>query len=274
MGNGSIFLKPRLAILLKISMFHSAKKLCQPLTRIVSLVPSQTELLFDLGLENAIIGITKFCVHPLNGRQNKTIIGGTKDVRISTIKSLQPDLIIANKEENVKDQVQLLSEEFPVFVTDVYNLTSALKMINSIAQITNTETKAAELIKSIRSDFENLPNYPKIKAAYLIWRAPYMTVGGDTFINDMMSYSGFENVFSGKTRYPEITIEEIKLMDCQVLMLSTEPYPFKQKHIAELQIQLPGIKIMLVDGEMFSWYGTRLLYATNYFKSLRAILGL
>lgn len=255
-------------------IYYTPSNFNGPFNRIVSLVPSQTELLFYLGLEDCVIGLTKFCVHPPTLLQTKTIIGGTKDVRLSVIKSLKPDLIIANKEENIKEQVELLSEEFPVFVTDVNDFDAAIQMIKDIGQITNTDNKAVGLVQDIEQNFKAFQFQSNIKAAYLIWRTPYMTIGGETFINAMMNLCGFNNVFANKLRYPEVTIEAIKLMDCQVLLLSTEPYPFKQKHADELQIQLPGVKIILVDGEMFSWYGSRLLHAAEYFKSLRDRLGL
>jgi len=237
--------------------------------KLVSLVPSQTELLFDLGLEEEVIGITKFCVHPEHWFQNKTRVGGTKTVNIEKIKQLQPDLIIANKEENVKEQVEELEKHFPVFVTDVNTLDEAYQMIYQIGRLTQKESRGEEIIKQVNEGFSQLQttNY-KLHTAYLIWKDPYMTVGGDTFIDDMLYYNGFINVFSSRTRYPEITIGDIQNANCELLLLSSEPYPFKQKHIDELHEQLPDTKILLVDGEMFSWYGSRLLKASSYFNQL------
>ena len=242
-------------------------------SRIISLVPSQTELLHYLGLENETIAITKFCVHPEAWFRNKTRIGGTKAIDIEKIKALQPDLIIANKEENVKEQVEMLAEHFPIWVTDVNNLTDAYRMINDIGLLTGMENAASELVNAIEikfdSVFQTLSINKGIPTVYLIWKDPYMTIGGDTFISNMLETAGLMNVFSNQTRYPEITVSQLRTTNCELILLSSEPYPFEQKHIDELQRELPGIKIILVDGEMFSWYGSRLLLAPDYFTCLR-----
>jgi len=245
--------------------------------RIISLVPSQTELLYHLDLDTETVGITKFCIHPQSWFKTKERVGGTKTINLTKIKSLNPDLIIANKEENVKAQIEELAKDYPVWLTDVNNLTDALKMIADIGKLTGKSTMADALINSISKAFKDIPKTESpLKTAYLIWRKPYMTVGGDTYINDMLLHVGFENIFSDKKRYPEIHIEDLPIahpqdpVGCQLLLLSSEPYPFKQKHIDELRSQLPGTKILLVDGEMFSWYGSRLLQAPDYFKQLIA----
>jgi len=241
--------------------------------RIISLVPSQTELLADLGLENQTIAITKFCVHPATWLKTKERVGGTKTVNLNKIRQLQPDLIIANREENVKEQVEQLASNYPVWLTDINNLQDAWQMIEDIGVLTGTPEKAVSIAGRIRKDFESLhPVLPTLKTAYLIWRKPFMTIGGDTFINDMLLYCGFENVFAHKTRYPEIQIEDLRTANCQLLLLASEPYPFSADHIYELQQSLPGTKIMLADGEMFSWYGSRLLKSVAYFKELIAAI--
>jgi ABC-type Fe3+-hydroxamate transport system substrate-binding protein len=239
--------------------------------RILSLVPSQTELLYDLGLDEAVIGITKFCVHPDSWFRNKTRVGGTKNLDIEKIKQLRPDLIIANKEENVKEQVEVLQQIAPAWVSDVNDLYDALSMIASIGRITGTITKAQALIDNIRNSFTQLPTVISnlSTATYLIWKDPYMTVGGDTFISDMMRHAGFVNVFADKKRYPEITPEDIRHSQCELVMLSSEPYPFKETHISELKSLLPDQKFIIADGEMFSWYGSRLQHAPGYFSKLR-----
>lgn len=239
--------------------------------RIVSLVPSQTELLHFLGLEAETIAITKFCVHPKEWLGSKKIIGGTKNIHAEQIKNLHPDLIIANKEENVKEQVELLAKGLPVWLTDVNNLAGALQMIQDIGQLTNTSGKAKKLVENIAAGFSQLQiNKAAIPTAYLIWRNPFMTIGGDTFINDMLSRCGLQNIFADKTRYPIISIPGLKEAGCRLLLLSSEPYPFNQKHIEELQVFLPETIILLADGEIFSWYGSRLLAAPDYFKKLMA----
>ena len=240
--------------------------------RIISLVPSQTELLFYLGLDQEVTGITKFCVHPLHWFQTKTKVGGTKQIKMEIIHQLRPDLIIANKEENEKEQVEKLLAEYPVWVSDVHTLDDAKSMIREIGMLTGKENKATALVKDINSLLQELKyEIPAgmLRAAYLIWRKPYMTVGGNTFIDSMMKIAGFENVFNQYRRYPQVTIEELQSLHCELLLLSSEPFPFKQKHIKELQSFFPDTKIILVDGEMFSWYGSRLLLVAEYFQKLR-----
>jgi ABC-type Fe3+-hydroxamate transport system, periplasmic component len=236
-------------------------------SRIVSLVPSQTELLSTLGLDEQVVGITKFCVYPQHWFRTKTRVGGTKTVHPEIIDALQPDLILANKEENVKEQVESLAEKYPVWISDVHDLDSALAMMEQFGFMTGTSEKATRLIIDIKNRFSALPAiHHKIPTAYLIWRNPYMTIGGDTFIHDMLHRCGLQNVFGHLPRYPAVTIEELKA--CQLLLLSSEPYPFKQQHIDELLAQLPGTTILLTDGELFSWYGSRLLHAPAYFAAL------
>jgi ABC-type Fe3+-hydroxamate transport system substrate-binding protein len=235
--------------------------------RIVSLVPSITELLYTLQLDDQVTGITKFCIHPNNWFREKTRVGGTKAVKTDVIHELQPDLIIANKEENVKEQIEELAEHYPVWVTDVNNLADAMEMIEQIGAITSTQPRAARLISQINAAFSDLQHKDQqLNAGYLIWRNPYMTIGKDTFIHDMLARCGFKNIFDNTTRYP--AIDTWQLAQCDLLLLSSEPYPFQQKHIDELQGELPNTRIILVDGEMFSWYGSRLLHAPAYFTNL------
>jgi ABC-type Fe3+-hydroxamate transport system substrate-binding protein len=240
-------------------------------TRIISLVPSQTELLHFLELELETIGITKFCVHPASWHRKKIKIGGTKNIDVEKIISLEPDLIIANKEENVKDQVEKLALDFNVWVTDVNNLNDAIRMITDIGILTKKEIKANALTRLIKNEFteDNVEKYVQKNVAYLIWKDPYMTIGGDTFINNMLLQSGFKNMFDDKLRYPEVTIELLQSLKPEYIFLSSEPYPFSNKHLEELKSALPDSKIILVNGEMFSWYGPRLLQAANYFNQLR-----
>ncbi len=237
--------------------------------KIISLVPSQTELLYELGLEHETIAITRFCIHPKKWFDQKTRIGGTKALDIDKIAALKPDLIIANKEENVKEQVEQLAEHFRVWVTDVNDLHSACQMISDIGHLTGKAEKAAQLLIAIQNEFEKIQlPLQKRRTAYLIWKDPYMTIGGDTFIHDMLVKAGMENVFEDQQRYPEISITELKEKKCDQVLLSSEPYPFREKHILELKENLPGVQIRLVDGEMFSWYGSHLLKAPEYFNNL------
>jgi ABC-type Fe3+-hydroxamate transport system substrate-binding protein len=246
----------------------------QPPRRIVSLVPSQTELLHDLGLESEVAGITKFCVHPDAWFRSKERIGGTKTVNADKVRALHPDLVLANKEENVREQVEALALEFPTWSSDISTLEEALDAIGQIGRLVHREPEARKLVTRILDAFEDLDpifeNRPE--AGYLIWKDPWMTVGHDTFIHDMMERLGLHNAFSDRSRYPEISIDELRA--CEYLLLSSEPFPFNQSHIDELQAQLPQAKILLVDGELFSWYGSRLLHTPPYFEQLRHELGL
>ncbi|HTS45917.1 MAG TPA: helical backbone metal receptor [Puia sp.] len=248
--------------------------------KIVSLVPSQTELLYDLGLDDEIAGITRFCVRPSQWSQQKIKVGGTKKADIQKIQAIAPDLILANKEENSREQIEELAKQFPVWLSNIASLEDALQMIESVGELTGRHQQAIEMSAKIRRQFaafkEEVQRFQSYvtRAAYLIWRNPYMSAGGDTFINEMMKYCGFKNIFDSLPRYPEIQIDELKINSgdesggCQLLLLSSEPYPFAQKHIDELQPHLPGTKIILADGEMFSWYGSRLLHAPDYFRKL------
>lgn len=242
--------------------------------RIISLVPSITELLYHLGLSNEVVGITKFCVHPNEWFLTKPRIGGTKNIHIEKIKALAPTLVIANKEENVKEQVEAVAAFTKVHLTDVSNFEDALKMIEEIGSITSTQEKASIFINAINNNFDELSKLSttqqlqSIPCAYLIWQNPYMTIGGDTYISDLLKKIGFVNVFANDARYPSISLSDIEQSNCKVIFLSSEPYPFKQMHIDHLQKYFPNKLIMLVDGEMFSWYGSRLIDAAAYFKSL------
>lgn len=235
--------------------------------KIISLVPSITETLFDLGLSEAeIIGRTKFCIHPENRVKNIAVIGGTKNLNIEKIKALKPDLIVANKEENRKEDVEELQKYFKVLVTNISTLEDNYYLLKNLGNILNRQETAQKFNIKIYEVFQNFSDLPKKKCAYLIWQNPYMTVGSDTFIHDILDKVGFENIFKHHKRYPEISVEDLKTAD--YIFLSSEPFPFQQKHIDELQKELPDAKIFLVDGEAFSWYGTRLAKCEGYFQNL------
>ncbi len=238
--------------------------------RIISLVPSQTELLFDLGLDEAVVGITKFCIHPQSWFNTKKRVGGTKNLNLSKIVDLKPDFILANKEENTKDQIEALQELYPVYTSDISNLEESIKMIKAVGKITD-RTKESEMITTeINHQFNRLASIELINysALYLIWREPYMSVNQNTFINDMMKRCGFQNVITADMDYPSVTKNQISDLKPDLIFLSSEPYPFKENHISELQIVSPSSKIVLVDGEYFSWYGSRLRQAVDYFIGL------
>ena len=245
-----------------------------PPRRIISLVPSQSELLWYLGLQKELVGITKFCIHPNELFKSVTRVGGTKEINLEAIKKLQPDLIIANKEENEQQQIEELCKHHPVYISDIYNLEDSLAMITAVGEITNRKTEAAKLVielKEKQKQFRMQNSECRIlgSVAYLIWKNPYMAAGHNTFINYLLGECGLTNVFNGeKSRYPEVTTQMLIDKKPDFIFLSSEPYPFKDKHITELKTHLPQSKIILVDGEMFSWYGNRLLHAFDYFTKL------
>lgn len=241
--------------------------------RIISLVPSQTELLYDLGQEAKIIGITKFCVHPYHFKSTKKIIGGTKKVHFEKIRLLQPDLIIANKEENTKEIVEELSKICPVLVTNIITVEDNLQMISDFGELLNCRTEAQKWIDKINFaylDFQNfIKDKPIQKAAYFIWADPYMVAGSDNFINEMLMLNHFQNIYKDKGRYPEIELKKMRLEgDPDLVLLSSEPFPFKEEHAFEIGRFTHHAKTVFVDGEMFSWYGSRILKAFGYFKIL------
>ncbi len=241
-----------------------------PPKRIVSLVPSQTELLYYLGLTDEVVGQTLFCIHPQDMHQIKPRVGGTKNVKPEKVAQLQPDLIIGNKEENEKTSIELLAKDFPVWMSDIKTLADALEMIAHIGRIINKKEAADFLIESIKESFHQLISHQsQTSVLYLIWRKPWMAAGKATFIDDMLTRMGLGNALhQQELRYPQLTNEDIVVLNPKLIFLSSEPYPFKEHHIQELQELCPTAKILLVDGELFSWYGSRLLHSAAYFKQL------
>lgn len=237
--------------------------------RIISLVPSQTELLYHLGLEEEVVGITKFCIHPAEWFHSKERIGGSKKIKIDKVKSLAPDLIIANKEENTKEDVEALREIAPVWISDVFNLEDALEMISQVSMICGKEEKGKRINTQIKANFEKLTAIKdNTRVLYMIWKKPYMAVAANTFIHHILTqHMGFQNVLEDEVRYPKIDLNNFPEVDC--VFLSTEPYPFKEKHIPEFREYFPNAKIVVVDGEFFTWYGSRLINAPAYFNDLK-----
>jgi iron complex transport system substrate-binding protein len=238
--------------------------------RIVCLVPSLTETLVDLGLSSLIVGVTKFCIHPEGFRSTTKVIGGTKNPRIDDILALKPDLIIANKEENRKEYIQALQRHVMVYVSDIKNIADTINFVKDMATIFYLDVDG--LVDNLRKN-DLFHSETLISSCYLIWKDPYMTIGHDTFIHYMMEKYGFYNVYRDLIRYPEVTIASIAQKKPSLILLSSEPYPFNDYHKEELKIHFPDTKIILVDGEMFSWYGTRLLKADKYLNVLKKTFG-
>ena len=241
--------------------------------RIISLVPSQTELLFDLGLEEEIVGLTRFCIHPGNKTHTKERVGGTKRFDIEKIKALKPDLVIGNKEENYEEGITGLKKYFPVWMSDITTLEDAYAMMASVGDVTDRQPQAAKLIDEIKTKFQSIINQePKIinqSCAYFIWRKPYMVAANGTFIDQMLGILGVRNVFDDKNRYPQVTAEDIAAHKPDWIFLSSEPYSFTDRHKAEFREICPQASIIIVNGELFSWYGSRLKYTPEYFLQLR-----
>lgn len=231
--------------------------------RVVSLVPSQSEFLSDAGLGDRLLGVTKFCVHPKSLSVEKTRIGGTKKVHIKKIRDLSPDLVIANKEENTLEDILEIRKFCPVWTSDIKNEIDAFEMMDGLSEILELNFDTSEL----KTKFATLKSSGKIpeKVLYLIWRNPYMSIGGDTFISRMLNLTGFDNVCENLARYPVLDYEALKQLRPSHVFLSSEPFPFKELHIQELMNVFPEAQVKLVDGEMFSWYGTRMRQSLEYF---------
>ena len=226
--------------------------------RIISLVPSLTELLIYLGLEDHLVGRTRFCVHPKDKVEDIPIIGGTKNPRLDKIHAADPDYIIANKEKNRPQDINALMDKFEVNVTEITTIEDALITIHELGQTLDAAEKADQLIDQIQHQLNERPSEPELRTAYLIWKDPWMTVGNDTYIHDVMQHWDLVNVFGEQNRYPKFELEELKAYNPDLILLSSEPYPFKEKHIPAAEEVCPAARILLVDGEWFSWYGARM----------------
>lgn len=234
--------------------------------RIISLVPSQTELLYHLELDAETVGITKFCIHPDSWFKSKQRIGGTKNVNLDLIRELQPDLVIGNKEENTKEDIVAIQEIASVWMSDIYTLDDSLEMILEVGRITNRTHLAQKLVDDIKLKFSKLRVFEsRPSCLYFMWYNPHLTAGTSTFIHEMIECAGFRNM-QNIARYP-IYVENS--LNPDFVFLSSEPFPFSETHLIEFQEKFPNSKIVLVDGEMFSWYGSRLFEAADYLFNLR-----
>ena len=244
--------------------------------RVISLVPSQTELLIDLGLKNNIVGITKFCKRDKLKITRRNILGGTKKINYDKVKHLNPDIIICNKEENTKEIVNELGKEYFVYVSDIITIEDSFQLIFDIGKIFNANSNAKQLVNNIQSKLNSFNSFiaqqPLKKVAYFIWPKPWMAVAGNNYINTILKLNKFENIFeNAPARYLEIYIEYLADLSPELkpefILLPSEPYPFEKDHIKELQKYI-DCKFIFVDGEMFSWYGSTLLKALDYFREL------
>ncbi len=242
------------------------------ITKIISLVPSQTELLVDLGLEDYIVGITKFCIHPKHLKTSKKVVGGTKTISLEKIKALNPDIILCNKEENTQQIVEELEKSYTVHVSNINTINDSLNLIIQYGSLFNCTVAASRICANIKNEVLSFKSFIKDKpnkdVVYFIWKNPWMTIGKDTFIHHLLSFNNYSNIYKNQKRYPKVTLEEVKKKSPELILLSSEPFPFKEIHCKEIQKQFPNSKVLLVDGEYFSWYGSRLQKAFAYFKSL------
>lgn len=229
--------------------------------RIVSLVPSLTELLIDLELEKKLVGRTRFCVHPEEKVTEIPIVGGTKNPRLDKIRQADPDLIIANKEENRPNDIQSLMDDFEVEVTEITTIEDALITIHRLGQKLKVAKQARSLISDIQNCLDERPDESELGTAYIIWKDPWMSVGRDTYIHDVLEHWNLPNVFNGRTRYPKLDLEELQRYNPDLVLLSSEPYPFKEKHLAQVEEACPAARVLLVEGEWFSWYGSHMKHA-------------
>lgn len=221
-------------------------------------------MLFDLGLKNIIKGRTKFCIHPSSKIQNVPIIGGTKTIHHDVIRKINPDLIIANKEENRKEDVYALEKDYPVWVSDIKTIEDSMDMIHKIAIPFNALEQAKLIQDKTLAKIKLLASSEPRRTAYLIWQEPYMTVGSDTYIHHMMNHLGFKNAFADRKRYPEISLKAIKDANPELILLSSEPFPFKEKHKIQFEGLFENTKVEIVDGEVFSWFGSRIIHKNRF----------
>jgi len=239
--------------------------------RIISLVPSITELLIDLGMDRAMMGRTRFCIHPAEKVKDIPVVGGVMGLNRHEIDKMQPDLIFASREENAQNEIMELANDYPLWVSDVHNLHDALAMIENIGEICGKKTFASQLTKKIREAFHQLDHIPPdiVRAAYLVWNKPLYTINADTFIHDMLKRCGIKNIFADKPKaYPVITEKEIRDRKPDFIFLPSEPYPFKEKDARDFSRMFPKTEVKRVDGEFFTWYGSHLVDAPSYFKQL------
>ena len=251
-----------------------------PVRRIVSLVPSTTELLCALGLADALVGVTVYCVEPRDVVRTKTRVGGEKDPDLAKIQALAPDLVVANIEENRREDVEALrAAGLHVWLAYPRSVAESLVMIRELGEVTGTVAGARALLDSLE------PLYAEARAHaagrrptpvfYPIWREPWMTVGRDTYIHDLLATCGGANVFADRERYPSISLEEVAARAPEVVLLPDEPFRFRRAHLRDFDAYpaMPAVRagrLHLVDGKPFSWHGPRLAEALRTVPALLA----
>ena len=241
----------------------------EPPERILSLVPSLSEALFAFGLGERITGVTRFCVEPREGVAGKAKVGGTKTLDVAAVEALRPDLIIASAEENRAEDVHRLIEGgWPVFVTLPTTVRGAIDLLEQIAVLTDSIEAARPIIQDAEQALAGVraanAGREPLRVFCPIWRNPYMTIGPDTYMHDVIAVSGGRNVFEGRPeRYPRVELAEMAVLNPEVILLPSEPYRFRQRHLADFApfSDVAAVRrenILLVDGRMLSWYGPRI----------------
>jgi len=242
------------------------------LNNIISLVPSLTELLFFLKMDEQVKGITNFCVHPSDKLSDKVIVGSPLHVDYEKIEQINPDIIIAGKSENNKNNIEKIAEKYPVWVSDVRSIEDACKMIEKIGMICNQSDLSYNITKNISVGFDSLADKTKIKVCYLVWEKPFMVAGNNNYINDILKKTGLINVFEHKEGYAKVTAKEMQECQADFVLLPSEPYKFDNSHISTYKNLINKATVLLVDGQLFSWYGNRMLLAINYLKNMKKLM--
>lgn len=240
-----------------------------PYQKIVSLVPSLTELLMDFGLKDSLAGRTRFCVEPADEIEDIPIVGGTKNPLLDKIEQVEPDLVIANKEENREEDISYLRRLTEVELTDIRSVEDAMITIHQLGDKLDVPGQATQLNHNINTLIEQRPDEKPLQTIYLIWREPWMSVGHDTYIHDVMQQWNLTNATGYAPRYPTLTIEEMQNLQPELILLSSEPFPFKEKHIDEITPHFPDARILTVDGSWFSWYGSRMIHSFEKLNTWR-----
>ena len=248
-------------------------------SRIVSLIPSVTELLFALGLDDRIAGVTIFCTEPRDRVARTPKVGREKDPDLARIRALAPDLVVANMEENRRDVVEALrAEGVPVWVTFPRTVAEGIELVRVLGALTDSQAAAASLADPIEAAHARIharvEARPRVRVFCPIWRRPYMTINRDTYVHDMLWTCGGDNVFAASpTRYPTVTLEDVRDAAPDVILLPDEPYRFRAAHLADFSplSDVPAVRtgrIHLVDGKLLSWYGPRIAEALERLPSL------
>lgn len=239
---------------------------------IISLVPSLTEFLVHPDINADLIGRTKFCIHPEERLKEIPAFGGTKNPKIEAIRQAKPDIVVMNREENRKEDAEAIAAFARVIITEIDTVEQALDAMTSLGALLGKEAASQNLIGRIRREIPAPDTFPPLRTAYLIWREPWMSVASETYIHDVMRIFGLENIFADQNRYPSFSPEALADLDPELVLLSSEPFPFKEHHATELRNAGVHGEILFVDGTWFSWYGSRMLEAFKAIKKWRSAI--